>query len=284
MDLLVGTSLVAAFVAGLAALLAPCCITVLLPSYFASVFRERTKVFLMTFIFFLGVLVVFLPLGFGAAFFGQFLSRYHDVIFIFGGTFLLMLGLFIILGRHFSLPFHVNLAIKNHNFFSVFTLGIFSGIATTCCAPVLAGVLALSVLPGSVFLGVIYTLSYVLGMVTPLFFLSSILDRSAMSKKIIGLRRNISYHLGSLKINLTIGELISSIAFIFMGIFILFLAFTNRLTMRSMLQVDINIYLTKLLNLIKGFTSIFPEYIWAIIFIAFLIFIIKKAVYLLKKE
>jgi len=50
MDLLVSTSMVAAFIAGVAALFAPCCITVLLPSYLGSIFRERTKVFLMTFI------------------------------------------------------------------------------------------------------------------------------------------------------------------------------------------------------------------------------------------
>ena len=75
----------------------------------------------------------------------------------------------LLLGRHFSLPFQVNPTLKNHHPFSVFTLGIFSGIATTCCAPVLAGVLALSVLPGSVFWGMMYTLSYVLGMVAPCF-------------------------------------------------------------------------------------------------------------------
>lgn len=64
MDILVGTSLVAAFIAGLAALFAPCCITVLLPSYLGSIFRERRKVFIMTFIFF-GRLSGFSAFGLG---------------------------------------------------------------------------------------------------------------------------------------------------------------------------------------------------------------------------
>ncbi|MBI2050967.1 MAG: hypothetical protein HYT31_04135 [Parcubacteria group bacterium] len=283
MDLLVGTSLAAAFIAGLAALFAPCCITVLLPSYFASVFRERTKIFFMTFVFFLGVLAVFLPLGLGAAFFGQFLSRYHNAIFVFGGIFLLVLGLIIISGRHLALPWHVNPAIKNYHPFSVFILGILSGIATTCCAPVLAGVLALSVLPGSVLWGLAYTLSYVLGMVAPLFFLASILDKSAANKKMMVLRRSISYHLGSAEINVTMGELVSGAMFTLMGMLILFLSFTNRLAAHSAWQVDINIYLTKLLHLINGFIAAVPEYVWAAVVFTLFIFIVTRAVNSLKK-
>ena len=52
MEILVGTSLIAAFVAGVAALFAPCCITVLLPSYLGNIFKEKYKIFFMTFIFF----------------------------------------------------------------------------------------------------------------------------------------------------------------------------------------------------------------------------------------
>ena len=97
METLIIASLITAFVAGIAALFAPCCITVLLPSYLGSIFRERQKVLLMTFVFFLGLLAVFLPLGLGAAGLGQLLSKYHDPIFIVGGIFLLLLGASILL-------------------------------------------------------------------------------------------------------------------------------------------------------------------------------------------
>src|SRR3989344_98021 len=126
MELLISASLIAAFFAGVAALFAPCCITVLLPSYLASVFRERYKIFLMTFVFFLGILAVFLPLGLGMGLLGQFFNRYHNTIFLIGGSFLAVLGTSLILGKHFSLPFQTKPALKNNQAVSIFTLGVFS--------------------------------------------------------------------------------------------------------------------------------------------------------------
>src|SRR3989338_4564052 len=105
-ELLITASIATAFVAGIAALFAPCCITVLLPAYLGSIFRQKRTVFLMTFVFFLGLLSVFLPLGLGVAAFSRILSRYHDLIFTIGGFFLAALGSSILLGVRFSLPFH----------------------------------------------------------------------------------------------------------------------------------------------------------------------------------
>ena len=151
--LLIISSLVTAFLAGIAALFAPCCITVLLPAYLGSIFRQKRTVILMTFVFFLGLLAVFLPLGLGIAGFGQMIKENHDIIFIIGGVFLACLGISILLGRHFSLPFTPRPNMQVQGAASVFALGVFSGFATLCCAPVLAGVLALSILPGSIFWG-----------------------------------------------------------------------------------------------------------------------------------
>ena len=92
---------------------------------------------------------------------------------------MLVLGTILLLGIHISMPFRVNPAFKKHNAISVYTLGIFSGIATTCCAPVLAGVLTLSALPGSFVWGGIFSLIYVLGMVMPLFIIATFLDKHA---------------------------------------------------------------------------------------------------------
>lgn len=278
MELLVGTSLIAAFIAGMAALFAPCCITVLLPSYFASIFKEKQKVFLMTFIFFLGIAAVFLPLGLGVAALGAIFSRYHNAIFAAGGGFLLLMGFMQITGRHFSLPFTVHPSLKNTSAPSIFLLGVFSGIATTCCAPVLAGVLALAALPGSIFWGGVYTLSYVLGMVAPLFLIASFLDKTELMKKITIIRKPISYSLLGRQVNLTIAEAVSGATFLGMGSFILYLAFQNKLFTHSAYQTDINIYLTKILNAINGVVGFIPEYVWALIFISILILIIKKSI------
>jgi cytochrome c-type biogenesis protein len=46
-----GGSLVAATVAGMITLFAPCCISVMLPAYFASSFQNRRRLVAMTFLF-----------------------------------------------------------------------------------------------------------------------------------------------------------------------------------------------------------------------------------------
>ncbi|MFA4819005.1 MAG: cytochrome c biogenesis protein CcdA [Patescibacteria group bacterium] len=286
MELLLSASIIAAFIAGVAALFAPCCITVLLPSYFASIFREKRKVFVMTFIFFLGILTVFLPIGLGAAALGKFFSQYHNAVFGIGGIFLTVLGMIILIGKHFSLPFQVHPTLKKHSAASVFTLGIFSGIATTCCAPVLAGVLALAALPGSVFWGGIYTLSYVFGMVAPLFLISLFLDKVNFGQKLQQIfNRPVRYRLVGKGISITVSEAVSGITFLAMGVLILYLALTNRLFMQAGgYQININIYLTKVLQSISGVAQATPEYVWALLLIIIIGGIVWRVVRQLNKE
>lgn len=285
MELLLNASIIAAFIAGVAALFAPCCITVLLPAYFASIFRERYKVFLMTFIFFLGILMVFLPIGLGAAALGQFFSQYHNTIFGIGGIFLIALGLILLVGKHFSVPFQVSPSLKRHNAGSVFALGIFSGIATTCCAPVLAGVLTLAALPGSIAWGGIYALSYVFGMVAPLFLLSLAMDKTGITQKLSKtFQKQVGYSLGNKKVSITVSEAISGVTFLAMGTLIIYLALANKLFVHSEYQVSINIFLTKILNSVSNFIKAVPEYVWAILLVAAIALIIKLAINQLKKE
>ena len=61
-----GGSVLAAVVAGAVALLAPCCISVMLPAYFASSFHNRRVLVAMTFLFAGGVASVVLPIALGA--------------------------------------------------------------------------------------------------------------------------------------------------------------------------------------------------------------------------
>lgn len=253
METLIIASLITAFIAGIAALFAPCCITVLLPSYLGSIFREKQKVIWMTFVFFLGLLTVFLPLGLGMAGLGKLLSKYHDPIFIVGGIFLFILGTSILLGWHFSMPFSFHSKLKIAGTGSVFMLGIFSGFATMCCAPVLAGVIALSVLPNSIFFGGLYSLAYVLGMVAPLFLIAYLLDKNDFTQKLMESNKRISFSIGGRKIDLAIADLISGVTFLLMGIFILYLAQTNQLAMGGGgFQTKINIYLNQLVQTISG--------------------------------
>lgn len=230
MDVLLVASVVASFFAGIAALFAPCCITVLLPSYIGSIFSQRRMVVGMTGVFSLGLLAVFLPIGLGAGFLGQLFSFYHDQIYALGGLFLLSLGIMVFLGKGFSLPWHANVGPSGaFTLFSIFTLGVFSGFATSCCAPVLAGVVMLSVLPGSMLLGGLYAVSYVLGMVIPLFFLAWVMERTRFTERFWIMRKAVFYTLFGKKISITAANLLTAIIFVVMGVLILWLAFTGNL-------------------------------------------------------
>src|SRR3989338_7445199 len=202
---LIIASLVTAFIAGIAALFAPCCITVLLPAYLGSIFRQKRTVMLMTVVFFAGLLAVFLPLGLGFASLGALFSKYHNILFALGGIFLLFLRASILLGMHFSMPFssHPKMKVKVQGAGSVFVLGIFSAFATLCCAPVLAGVLALSILPGSIFWGGIYAIVYVLGMVSPLFILAYFMDKSDLGNNLNFFKKQVPYSIANKKIEIT---------------------------------------------------------------------------------
>lgn len=230
MDVLLVASVVASFFAGIAALFAPCCITVLLPSYIGSIFSQRRMVLGMTGVFSLGLLAVFLPIGLGAGFLGQLFSIYHDQIYILGALFLLFLGIMVFWGKSFSLPWHAGLTPGGKfTLASIFTLGVFSGFATSCCAPVLAGVVTLSVLPGSIFLGGLYAISYVLGMVAPLFFLAWVMERTRFTQRFWIMRKAVSYKLFGKKVSITAANLLTAVIFVGMGILILWLAASGNL-------------------------------------------------------
>lgn len=284
MEILVGTSLVAAFVAGVAALFAPCCVSVLLPSYLGNVFKEKYKIFFMTFVFFLGMATVFLPIGLGASMLSQTFSKYHSQIFTVGGIFLMVLGFFMLFGKKFTTPASVRDGMKKH-VSSIYVLGIFSAIATTCCAPVLAGVLTLSVASGTVIWGVIYTLAYVMGMTLPLFLIAALLDKYNLTDKIKNAKKIVVMGFGSFKWRITVSELISSLIFLAMGGYITYLAFANKLTMHpSDYQLQMNIYNAKFLGAIQGYVKVIPEYIWALIFVLIVSYMSYAFIKLIKKQ
>ncbi len=283
METLVGTSLVAAFVAGVAALFAPCCITVLLPSYLGNIFREKYKIFFMTFIFFLGILTVFLPIGLGASFLAQLFSKYHNIIFTVGGVFLVVLGISMLLGKKFSTSISLRSEMKR-NVSSVYVLGIFSAIATTCCAPVLAGVLALSMTSGTIVWGALYTLAYVVGMTLPLFIIAMFLDEVNLTERFTNSNKIMNIKVAGFNWQITVSELISGLVFLLMGIYITYLAFRNQLFTHSDYQLDMNLYNAKFLDSISGFVALIPEYIWALLFLGLVVFIVKKFINQMKNK
>lgn len=167
-----GGSVIAAFVAGMIALFAPCCISVMLPAYFASSFQNRSVLVAMTFVFAGGIATVILPLVMGVSVLRHLLLSQHTLIFVVGGLFMLSLGVFTLLGGQVHLPMPGRRTGGKAGVFSVYSLGIFSGVASSCCAPVLAGVIALAGVASSFGLALGLGTAYVFGMVAPLFIIS----------------------------------------------------------------------------------------------------------------
>lgn len=162
-------SLTTAFFAGILALLAPCCLTFLLPSYLAAGLQQgRWRLLRMTATYSAGLAAVLLPVAWGVAGLAQLLPTLHREIFFIGGMLLLGLGALSLTGRGWTMPMPWSPDMRRRDGLSVFALGAFSGAASSCCAPVLAGVLALSFVAPSWWLGIGVGLAYVFGMVFPL--------------------------------------------------------------------------------------------------------------------
>lgn len=277
MELVAAASFITAFIAGVAALFAPCCIGVLLPAYLASVFKTKTKIFLMTFVYFLGILTIFLPLGLGVAGLSSFFSGNHGLFFAIGGAFMLAMGVALLLGKSVMLPMKVHPKLQKYDFGSIYMLGLFSGVATTCCAPVLAGVLALSALPGSIWLGGLYAITFVVGMVVPLFIMSGLVDRSRILEKFQSLKKMVGYSLFGRQIRVSLSHVISGFIYTVFGLFILIYERTNPDAFGSGYQLQINLLAARVTRFIDRVTGSTPDIVWAVLFVLLFLLIGKVA-------
>jgi cytochrome c-type biogenesis protein len=165
---ILGGSAAAAFVAGMIAFFAPCCSGVMMPTYLAAIGGgNRFRVARLTAIYVAGVAAIVLPITLGAGAIGQWTSRYHPQLFVIGGLMMIMTAVTLWRGSMLPIPMLRQPELTG-TAGSVFVLGVFSGAATACCAPVLAGAVALSALNQSWVGGLAMGLSYLGGIVLPL--------------------------------------------------------------------------------------------------------------------
>ena len=193
-----GGSVVAAVVAGMIALAAPCCISVMLPAYFASAFQNRRMLVAMTFLFAAGVATVILPLALGAAVIQRVLLEQHTIVYVGAGVGLLGLAAYTLLGGKVRLPMPGRRSGRTGPL-GVYSLGAFSGAASACCAPVLAGVIALSGLASSFGMSLGLGAAYVFGMVAPLFVMSLLWDRFDWRSSRLFRPRSVTWRLGPVR-------------------------------------------------------------------------------------
>jgi len=281
MDALFQLSLLAAFIAGMVALFAPCCITFLLPAYFANVFKEKKRVVLMTFIYSLGIFTIMLPVVLGAKALSQMFFNLHDQTYIIGGGFLIFVGFSTLLGFKLPMP-KFGFTKKADDPISTYILGIISGITSACCAPVLIGVLALSSLSPTMVQSLLVGFFYVLGMVTPLYLASLFIDkRNVLSKPVFRKPIREVDFLGQTHM-ITVSNLVSFVMFTGIGLLTIFLSLSGKLAMErseeSVTQMIQNVALnvTSLVRSVYGLDAIF--------FIVAMVLLYKFLKYIFKKN
>lgn len=223
------SSLVAAFLGGVLALFAPCCVVSLLPTFVgAALERGRLRLPLMAAIFAAGIASVMLPIVLGIGLLGQLLAAQHRIVFFVVGLFLVVLALQVLSGKPWSLPFPMlRLHVSGSTPGGIFALGLTAGVASSCCAPVLAGVVALSALASSAVGALGLGLAYVFGMVFPL--LIAVLVWARFRPESGGLRYR-ARHIRLLRHPVLWTDAAAAVMFLAIGIFALVIAYTGQST------------------------------------------------------
>ena len=266
-----GGSVLAAIIAGAIALFAPCCISVMLPAYFASSFQNRRLLVAMTFLFAAGIATVILPIAMGTSVLRQLLTTQHTAIYVTGGALILALAGYVLLGGQIHLPMPGRRAGGKTGMLSVYSLGIFSGVASSCCAPVLAGVIALSSVVSSFWLALGLGAAYVFGMVAPLFLIALLWDRYDWRASRLFRARTFTWRLGPFTRTLTATGLASGILLALIGGGMLWIG----LAYRSMppladWQVRFSAALQHIGQIVTNTLAFVPNWVGALIFLVLL--------------
>lgn len=238
---LMAGSAAAAFVAGMIAFFAPCCSGVMMPTYLAAVSGgSRMRVARLTAVYVAGVSLVVWPITLGAGAVGEFTSRFHPQLFVIGG--LMMLFTAVTLWRGSMLPLPIPQPELTGTALSVFVLGMFSGAATACCAPVLAGAVALSALNGSWLGGALMGGAYILGIVFPLVILALLFE---------GTRRRVrdprlTLRAGEWTKRISLSRLAGAVVFGASGLFFIILAFSGEAQNAPAFQRRLGVWLDQL--------------------------------------
>ncbi|OIO15335.1 hypothetical protein COV53_05035 [Candidatus Gottesmanbacteria bacterium CG11_big_fil_rev_8_21_14_0_20_37_11] len=224
-NLIFGVSLIASFLGGMVALFAPCCITFLFPSYLGTIFKERKRIVYLTLVFALGLGSILVPVALGMKIIVSLFDQFHTTTYLLGALLMFLLGLMTLFDTKLMLPLpHFTMPTKT-TVASTYVLGLFSGITSSCCAPVLFAAITLSSLSPTIFTSLIVSFVYVLGIVFPLFFLSLFYEK---------LTNQYLYKIKS-KTEKPL-KIIASITFMVSSLIIAYMALTDKIKMDANME------------------------------------------------
>ncbi len=278
-ELLLGTTLLASFLGGLVALLAPCCISVMLPAYLATGFRHHGGVVPPTLVFGGGVATVILPIGLGATALSRLFIEQHTAIFLVGGALMLIGGVAMLTGWKPNLPMPTAHATRSNSFRSAYLLGMFSGVASACCAPVLVGVAVLSGAAASFPTALGIGLAYVAGMVAPLAEVALLWDRHQDRLAPLLTGRQVRLRLGGWQRRLPLGNALSGLLLIAMGVLAGVLAFTGSVMSTEGWQIRVSAWLQHASSVTVDALSWVPGWALAAALALGLVFLVRRALH-----
>lgn len=261
-----GGSIAAAFLAGTIALFAPCCITVLFPSYLAAAVRNaRWRLVPLTLVFAAGVATVLVPVSLGVGLLTRSLLRYHGPVYLAGAALMLVLAIVAATGKTWSLPIlRRSPDVSRTDSGGVYALGVFSGAASACCAPVLAGVLTLTAVAPSTATGMGIGLAYVAGMVSPLLVMTLLWDRTGLRDRFQPTSRPVAWSLAGRRFTTTTFNLAMAAVFTIMAGLLAVVAATGA-TLAPEAQGRIGRWLTDLATPLADALSGIPNWVTALV-------------------
>ncbi|HEY8951798.1 MAG TPA: cytochrome c biogenesis protein CcdA [Candidatus Dormibacteraeota bacterium] len=259
--LVYSSSLAAAFLGGVLALFAPCCIVSLLPAYLAAAVRRGPwRLIRLTGLFTVGVALVLLPVVLGIGALSQLLGTYHREVYFVVGLLLVLLGVLSLSGQGWMLPmpmFQTRAGLGRGDAASVLFLGMISGVASSCCAPVLVGVLALTALSSSVLNALGLGLAYVFGMVFPLLVAAILWERLKLDPGVIS--RLGAHRLKVADWSPKVTDIVGGIIFLAMGTIALYIAYTGQSTYTPDFMLTFNQWATGVVaNVVQALAVVPP--------------------------
>lgn len=230
---LLGTgSVLAAFFAGMVALFAPCCIVFLAPSYLAAAVKNnRWRLLPLTLVFASGLALVLVPITLGASLIAGAIAKYHAPLYWAGGLLMIGLGVLALTGTMWSMPSALKAPDTTRaDSATFFSLGVFSGIASSCCAPVLVGVMTLSALSGNPVGGIVLGVAFVFGMVIPLLIMALVWDAAHLGTRRWGRARPVTVRVPGHVLHTNTINIAVATAFVAMGVGVISLAGSATMT------------------------------------------------------
>jgi hypothetical protein len=229
----------------------------------------------MTAIFAAGVASIILPIVLGARFLTSFFSSYHSYVFATGSMIMIAIGIMTLLGKKFTLPFVGRLqSPRVTDAASAYVLGVFSGISSACCAPVLLGALTLAAISPSLLQAGAIGLAYTFGIVFPLFvmglFYKKRLWRS--SRKLQEKKVTIG------NFSTSLANFLSFVIFTGAGLFFLILAITGSAQVNSSsseLAINIKHWVDVLTGPIRAIP--FINFLFGFLLLALLVYFVRLA-------